>query len=754
MKKKISALALACFMVLVSLPLSALAKEAVNLDSEDTAMETEITRVPETPEQLVGNQVKNPPELFAVNAMGISRILALYDNGELWMVSDEMVEKITDNVKKCETMKNVRYGTARACFLLEDKDNALWTLEIGEDGVSQLSKRVENVVKYQGNYLSTSYNNYALDAAQNFWRLGADNQNLLNDVKDFVFLKTGKWRWDGVVAVLKNDGELLVLADSPADIGKGQFVTLETGVDSLVQKDVPEGNYFGGFIKNNTLYSCDLNEDTGRIEAVQKGEGMKAFYEWMNGKKVLFVRSDGSTWVKDMETASAFKVSDTGLKACETGFATGFDSGCIYLQDEEDNLYRWAMGSEASAQKAAERVKNFYGGVCLTEDGTLYQMSETDKEIVYTDVEQVFAAYPRANAAPPSTRDIYLIKKDHVLYRNKTVLLTDVADIIWDVNRESTGLYGIFITRLDGTIWYSSAEKDGDPAPYKLADYQAEIPVTGVKLSQSTLTLTQGYTAQLQAAIEPENATNQNVTWTSSHPDIASVENGLVAGVKEGEAVITATTEDGGKTAECKVTVKKAAPVLNPPDIASVENGLVAGVKEGEAVITATTEDGGKTAECKVTVKKAAPVLNPDSGTAEGITAGETGQAFADKLKDSGAIEDKNQIKLYKADGQEVSLDTKLATGMKVVVTIGQKMFNRNVGTQEYTVIVLGDISGDGIINIMDMLAAQDDILGKEKLEGCYWTAGDITKDSNINIMDMLAIQDDILGKEKINPYV
>ena len=101
-----------------------------------------------------------------------------------------------------------------------------------------------------------------------------------------------------------------------------------------------------------------------------------------------------------------------------------------------------------------------------------------------------------------------------------------------------------------------------------------------------------------------------------------------------------------------------------------------------------------------------------------------------------------------------MSLDTKLATGMKVVVTIGQKMFNRNAGTQEYTVIVLGDISGDGIINIMDMLAAQDDILGKEKLEDCYRTAGDITKDSNINIMDMLAIQDDILGKEKINPYL
>ena len=708
MKKKILCLALACFMVLMSLPLSALAEEeAANLDSEDTAMEIEIAGVPETPEQLVGDQVKNPPELFAVNTMGISRVLALYGNGELWMVSDEKVKKVTDNVKKCETMKNVRYGTARACFLLEDKDNALWTLEIGEDGVSQLSKRVENVVKYQGNYLSTNYNNYALDAAQNFWRLGADNQNLLNDVKDFVFLKTGKWRWDGVVAVLKNDGELLVLADSATDIGKAQFVTLETGVDSLVQKDMPEGNYFGGFIKNNTLYSCDLNEDTGRIEAVQKGEGVKAFYEWMNGKKVLFVRTDGSTWAQDTETALAFKVSDTELKACETGFVKGFDSGCIYLQDKEDNLYRWAMGSEASVQKAAERVKTFYGGVCLTEDGTLYQLSEMDKEIVYTDVEQVFAAYPRANNAPPSTRDIYLIKKDHVLYRNKTVLLTDVADIIWDVNRESTGLYGIFITRLDGTIWYSSAEKDSDPAPYKLADYQSEIPVIGIKLNPSTLTFTQGYTAQLQAAIEPENATNQNVTWASSHPDIASVENGLVTGVKEGEAVIIATTEDGGKTAECKVSVKKAA-----------------------------------------------PVLNPDSGTAEGITAGETGQAFVEKLKDSGAIEDKNQIKLYKADGQEVSLDTKLATGMKIVVTIGQKMFNRNAGTQEYTVIVLGDISGDGIINIMDMLAAQDDILGKEKLEGCYRTAGDITKDSNINIMDMLAIQDDILGKEKINPYL
>ena len=175
------------------------------------------------------------------------------------------------------------------------------------------------------------------------------------------------------------------------------------------------------------------------------------------------------------------------------------------------------------------------------------------------------------------------------------------------------------------------------------------VNVTEVSLDKTELTLTEGETETLTATVRPDNADNRKVTWSSDKTEIATVDGaGRVTAVKAGEAVVTVTTEDGGKTATCKVTVKaKAVSVTEvtldrteltltegetgtltatvKPDnadnkkvtwssdkteIATVDGaGRVTAVKAGEAVVTVTTEDGGKTATCKVTVKaKAVPV--------------------------------------------------------------------------------------------------------------------------------------------------
>ena len=82
------------------------------------------------------------------------------------------------------------------------------------------------------------------------------------------------------------------------------------------------------------------------------------------------------------------------------------------------------------------------------------------------------------------------------------------------------------------------------------------VPVEGVSLDKTSLYLTKiGQSAQLTATVEPANATNKNVTWSSSNTDVAVVEDGVVTAVGNGEAIITVTTEDGGKTATCTVTV-------------------------------------------------------------------------------------------------------------------------------------------------------------------------------------------------------
>lgn len=84
------------------------------------------------------------------------------------------------------------------------------------------------------------------------------------------------------------------------------------------------------------------------------------------------------------------------------------------------------------------------------------------------------------------------------------------------------------------------------------------VPVTGVTLNKSSITLTIGATETLTLTIEPDNASNKNVTWTSSDSNIASVDNnGIVTAVASGTATITVTSQaDSTKTAYCTVTVK------------------------------------------------------------------------------------------------------------------------------------------------------------------------------------------------------
>ncbi len=84
----------------------------------------------------------------------------------------------------------------------------------------------------------------------------------------------------------------------------------------------------------------------------------------------------------------------------------------------------------------------------------------------------------------------------------------------------------------------------------------AAIPVTGVKLSKTSLTLAAGKSTTIYAAVSPANATNKTVKWTSSNTAVATVnQNGIITAKSKGTVVITCTTNNGGYTAKCTVTV-------------------------------------------------------------------------------------------------------------------------------------------------------------------------------------------------------
>ena len=103
------------------------------------------------------------------------------------------------------------------------------------------------------------------------------------------------------------------------------------------------------------------------------------------------------------------------------------------------------------------------------------------------------------------------------------------------------------------------------------------VPVTGVSVIPSTVSIKASQTATLTASVSPSNATNKNVSWRSSNPDVATISStGVVTGMSSGTASIFVTTQDGSFSSVCRVTVDagiKATSITLNADSLSLETG-------------------------------------------------------------------------------------------------------------------------------------------------------------------------------------
>ena len=122
------------------------------------------------------------------------------------------------------------------------------------------------------------------------------------------------------------------------------------------------------------------------------------------------------------------------------------------------------------------------------------------------------------------------------------------------------------------TVVQAYATYDGDTSDITREDFSL-ISVTGVTISDNSITVDEYRTYTLSATVLPENALNKNVVWSSSDSNIASVDsNGVVSGISTGNTTITVTTVDGGYTAQCSVSVS-ANPYIELEYIESTSDG-------------------------------------------------------------------------------------------------------------------------------------------------------------------------------------
>ena len=170
-----------------------------------------------------------------------------------------------------------------------------------------------------------------------------------------------------------------------------------------------------------------------------------------------------------------------------------------------------------------------------------------------------------------------------------------------------------------------------------------------IAFEKDKVTIYCGDTVTLEAKILPEDNTNSAVIWTSDNEKVATVKDGVITAGVQGTAVITAKTQDSGKTATCTVTVKKHTDGIkisstsetlyvgktvtlkaevSPADatekgvvwtssdnaVATVKDGKVKALRSGIAVITAKTKEGDFYAVCIVKVIQGIEKLSLDKG--------------------------------------------------------------------------------------------------------------------------------------------
>ena len=221
------------------------------------------------------------------------------------------------------------------------------------------------------------------------------------------------------------------------------------------------------------------------------------------------------------------------------------------------------------------------------------------------------------DTTPPAINGV---EDGEVYYTTKNVQITDdnLASVTVNGSPKTVGGYNTIWIALfsDANRTYKivATDKAGNRTEKTITVYDGTyvIPVTGVSLDESSITLDVGGNQTLTATVTPEDATNKKVRWSSDNEDVATVsEDGVVTAVAGGTAVITATTHDGLFTASCTVTV-------NAPDAPpTITTDTLPDGKVGEAYSQTLTATGTTPIKWSIIGGALPDVLNLNEATGE-----------------------------------------------------------------------------------------------------------------------------------------
>lgn len=232
---------------------------------------------------------------------------------------------------------------------------------------------------------------------------------------------------------------------------------------------------------------------------------------------------------------------------------------------------------------------------------------------------------------------------------------------------------------------------------------QVYSPVTGVNLDQKEIYMEVGDTFQINANIEPSDADDKTIMFTSENAQIATIqENGMVTAIQEGTTKVIASSKE------------------NPTIKAECEVNVVRKMEEDEIHFDSS--------------------LTVNSLEVSGIDY--TSNTVKD-IKDK--ITTNLEIEIVNYNNQVLKETDIVGTGCKIRVKEDGKVI------RQYQIVVYGDANGDGAINSVDLLVLQRHILEIKLLDPIFRKATNINKNgASPSSVDLLLIQRHILELQRI----
>ena len=313
----------------------------------------------------------------------------------------------------------------------------------------------------------------------------------------------------------------------------------------------------------NTIYLVD--EDTSIIGVPD--------YSINDNNKVLAVNSDGTAlaWV-DAPSGSGSGLTTEQANQLTTAY-THSQSTHVSISDiptkvsELENDSNYVPTSEMNT--AISNIQIESGNVTfrdISNDeifvGSDYAVASYGNIIVSTNTlsvneDSTISFNIKLDAQPSENQTVSLAVNNENISLNKANIIFTSSDYSTEQTITVTPVHDIASYEdKSSTITLSSPNVSNKTisVTIKNVDTEAPVAVTGVTLNYNDTTITVNGTVKLIANVEPSTASNKNVRWSVDNEN-CTVVNGTVTGVTEGSSVVTVTTEDGGFTATCNITI-------------------------------------------------------------------------------------------------------------------------------------------------------------------------------------------------------